>query len=211
MRSTYAAGASRQTVILTAIVGLHVGAFVLIASGLGPRVMESFAPDPPIKVILREEEPARTVAPDKTDPLEVYFQPVPRPDPSIIPRFDEPMNTLSVQDDLLAPAAGDGMVVPPVDYRPPALRTRDSRVAALVNSCYPAGARRDGEEGRATAKVTVDAAGRAAAWSVAESSGFPRLDSALDCVIRRLEFVAGREEGRAVATDALLPIVFRLN
>lgn len=211
MRTTYAAGTSRQTVILTAIAGLHLAAFFLIASGLGPRVMKSFAPDPPIKVILREEEPTRMVPPDNAGPIEDYFQPVPRPDTSNIPRFDEQMSTLPVTDDLRAPASGDGVVIRTVDYRPPTLRTRDSRLAALINSCYPAGARRDGEKGRATAKIRIDAAGKAVAWSVSQSSGFPRLDAALDCVISRLAFVAGRRDGSAVAAEALLPIVFRLN
>lgn len=211
MKASYAAGPSRQSLILAAIVGLHLAAFFLIASGLVPRVMESFASDPPITVILRDEQPAATVAPDETFPDEIYFQPVPAPDASILPPFEEPVATGSVRHDLEVPGSGEGVVYPQADYRPPALRTRDSRLAALINGCYPAGARREGEEGRVTAKISIDSAGRAAAWSVVESSGFPRLDAALDCVIRRLEFVAGTQDGRAVSADALLPIVFRLH
>lgn len=211
MRTTYAAGASRQTVILTAIAGLHLGAFLLIASGLGPRVLESLAPDPPIKVILREEEPIKTVAPENTDPLEGYFLPVPIPDTSTIPTFDEQPNSPPASEYVQALESRRGVDIPPVEYSPPSIRSRDGRLAALIDSCYPAASRRAGEEGRVLAKISIDAAGKAFAWSVAGSSGFPRLDAALDCVIPRLEFVAGRRDGSAVAAEALLPIVFRLD
>ena len=50
MTATYAARASRQSVILAIIAGLHVGAFVLIASGLVPRLMEVEPPQAPITV-----------------------------------------------------------------------------------------------------------------------------------------------------------------
>ena len=33
----------------------------------------------------------------------------------------------------------------------------------------------------------------------------------LDCVIRRLEFIPGRGDGRGVEATVLLPIVFRLD
>jgi protein TonB len=211
MTTTYAARASRQTVILAAIAGLHLGAFVLIASGLGPRVMKTLAPEPTITVILKEKDPIMRVAPEKPDLIDGYLLPVPVPDTSNIPKIDEPPNAPLASDVLRVPEAGGGVDIPSVDYRPPSLRTRDNRLAAAVDACYPAAARRAGEEGRVIAKVSIDASSRAAAWSVAESSGFPRLDAALDCVIRRLKFVAGRRDGSAVSAEAVLPIVFRLD
>jgi len=210
MTTSYAARAPRQGAILTAITVLHLGAFVLIASGLGARVTVSLPPDPAITVVFREEESTPAVAPEEILPGEAYFEVVPRPDPSIIPHFDDPAMTVSKADDFHGPESGEEVAVSPVDYRPPTLRTRGSRLASLVNSCYPSGARREGEEGRVTARIRIDDAGRTVAWSVTESSGFPRLDLALDCVIRRLDFIAGRQDGRAVSADALLPIVFRL-
>jgi TonB family protein len=87
---------------------------------------------------------------------------------------------------------------------------RDNRLAALVDDCYPAAARRMEEEGRAIARIVVGADRRAASWTPILGSGFPRLDAALGCVIRRLQFVPGRRDGRAVAAEVQLPIVFRL-
>ena len=51
MTATYGARASRQSVTLAIIVGLHVGAFVLIASGLVPRLMAVEPPQVPITVL----------------------------------------------------------------------------------------------------------------------------------------------------------------
>jgi TonB family protein len=53
--------------------------------------------------------------------------------------------------------------------------------------------------------------GRSSARTVAGSSGFARLDAAVTCVIRRLEFNPGRRDGAAVAASVTLPIVFRLH
>jgi protein TonB len=67
------------------------------------------------------------------------------------------------------------------------------------------------EEGRVTAQVLIGAQGSALSWRVAQSSGFPRLDAATGCVLGKLEFVAGRQDGQAIAAEAMLPIVFRLD
>jgi protein TonB len=211
MTTTFAAQASRQTVILTVIAGLHLGAFVLIASGLVPRVASINPPDAPIRFFPPKEDPIAVVRPVETIPFEDYTQPVPKPDDALFPKFDETPDAPQTNEDTKAGETGSGPVNAAVEHQPPTVRTRDIRLAALIDACYPAGARRAGEEGRVVAKVMIDASGKAAAWSVAGSSGFPRLDAALDCVIRRIEFVAGRRDGSAVAAEAMLPIVFRLN
>ena len=108
------------------------------------------------------------------------------------------------------PAAGSVPAVAVPDVRGPSLVLRDMRLAALVDACYPAASRRLSEEGRVVVRVDVDATGRASAWIVAGSSGFARLDAAVACVIRRLEFNPGRRDGAAVAASVTLPIVFRL-
>jgi protein TonB len=93
----------------------------------------------------------------------------------------------------------------------PALRLHDGRLATLIGACYPAASRRMGEEGRAIVHIAIDAAGRARRWSLAQGTGFPRLDSAVGCVIRRLEFHPARLDGNAVAAEARLPIAFQLD
>ena len=209
MTATYAARASRQSVILAIIAGLHVGAFVLIASGLVPRLMAVEPPQVPITVFLPPPAPIPIVAPAGQDAASFDPAPVPMPPLDIpVAEVDPPLNPTT--RDPVASVTGTGPVVPS-NAKAPALRTPDSRLAALIDSCYPSAARRLGEEGRTVARVVIDATGRATAWTVEQSSGFSRLDAAMDCVIRRLEFVPGRRNGRAVEATVMLPIVFRLD
>lgn len=97
------------------------------------------------------------------------------------------------------------------DNQPPALDMHDSRLAALIDACHPASARRLGNEERAQVYLAVAAAGRAASWSLEAGTGFSRLDSAVDCVVGRLKFQPARRKGRAVAADVRQTFVFRLN
>jgi periplasmic protein TonB len=212
MTKSFAARGSRQTVVLAAIVGLHLGVFFPAASGLLPRAIEIVTERKPIQVVLREKEPIERVAPESTAPAAAYELRVEQPRVDI-PSIEESANAL---DAVVEPPTGSasipGVAKPGAgDYRAPAVRTRDRRLAALIDRCYPAASRRLGEEGRAVAAVTIGAGGRASAWRLTESSGHPRLDAAMGCVINQIEFVAGRRDGRAVEADASLPVIFRLD
>jgi TonB family protein len=46
--------------------------------------------------------------------------------------------------------------------------------------------------------------------SVAQKSGFDRIDAAAECVIRKLPFEPGKRDGVPVEAQATLPIVFKL-
>ena len=59
--------------------------------------------------------------------------------------------------------------------------------------------------------IVIDTEGRASSWAQAQGTGSSRLDAALECVVRRLQFHPGRRDGRAVVAEVQLPIVFRLN
>jgi periplasmic protein TonB len=212
MSSTHAASSSRHVLVLAAIVGLHVEVFWLVASGLVPRAIKVLAPNPPpIEVVLREKEEVVVVKPDAAPLMEPDYSRVTEPEIPL-PDFAESKEVPAAPVLPRAPAEGSGSVIEfRQDYQPPGLRTRDRRLAALVDSCYPAASRRLGEEGRVVARVVVGADGRARGWNVAQSSGFSRLDAALGCVTERIEFVAGRRDGQPVEAEALLPVVFRLD
>ena len=45
---------------------------------------------------------------------------------------------------------------------------------------------------------------------VTQSSGFPRLDAAVECVVRRLPFEPGKRDGQPVDSQVSVPIVFKL-
>jgi periplasmic protein TonB len=210
--TTYAAGPSRQSAVVTTVLGIHVGLFLVLASGLGRDVWHVIKPDPaPVRIIPKEPPKPVLIAPGPRAPDELQVPRVPEPDIPI-PEFEKPVAAPTAEMQSSATtghdAAGSG---PGGTYQAPALRTRDVRLAALIDSCYPAASRRRGEEGRVLVDLTIAASGRPGAWRVAESSGFAGLDVAAGCVVGKLTFIPGRRDGRAVDADARLPIVFRLN
>ena len=201
--------ATRQTIILAAIGALHVGAFILVSTGISGDFGQLLA-NPPVAVFIPPPVPIPTADPGPVLDPGYSVAEAPRP-PLEIPRFYERIDPTPGLDVNSEGAVGAGPAVPPADYRAPALRTRDSRLAALIDGCYPATSRRLGEEGRVVTRLSIDASGRPMAWSVEGTSGFVRLDAAVDCVIRRLEFIPGRRDGRGVEATVLLPIVFELH
>ena len=209
MSATYAARTSRQTVILAVTAGLHVAVFGLAASGLGPQLIGP-KPSPPTITVIPPKPPIDPVV-EPVPEGPPGFDPTPEAEPILpIPVFEDVLPLRSEADNQVPSGAGSGPVAP-VKVTGPILRTRDNRLAAMINSCYPTTARRLEEEGRTVARLLIDASGRATSWTIQKSSGFSRLDTAMGCVIRRLEFVPGRRDGRAVEAIALLPIVFELD
>ena len=212
MSHAYAARGSRQTAVFTAIAAFHFVAFLVVTMGLVPRVLEKVPVALPITPLASEEKPIPVLErPDVN--LEDFTAEISVAEPDVgIPRFDASETipdastgtTREAGSTTGSPAAHD-------EYIAPRLRTRSGSFAALIGSCYPAASRRLNEEGRVIAHVLIDAKGASVHWSVAQSSGFPRLDEATACVLRKLEFVAGRRDGQAVAAEAMLPIVFRLD
>jgi len=210
MSTSHMAGAPRQVAILATIGGLHIGAFVLAVAGLGPRLDWLQPAPPPFIYVLPKPLLSVPAAPRQPGPPDYTLPRLPLPEVPI-PDFEQERGLQVDANAATDPASGSGPAVAVADVRAPSVRDRDSRLAALVDACYPAASRRLSEEGRIVVRVEVDAAGRASAWNVAGGSGFARLDAAAACVIRRLEFNPGRHDGVAVAASVMLPIVFRLH
>lgn len=208
MSHAFAAGGARQTAVLAAILGLHFAVFLVVA---GSRIVvpPGSLPSLPITVLPKPDQPKPVLSqPDL--PSNDDYQPdvVERPDIPIPVFPDDALRT----DGTGILGGGEGTIVEvPVVQSPPALRTRPASMAAAINACYPAASRRMKEEGTVIALVTIGANGSAANWSVSQSSGFARLDAATACVLQKVDFVAGRRNGQAVAAEARLPIVFRLD
>lgn len=213
MTHACSAGGLRHPAVMLATIGLHLGLFLVIAYGLGPQIRKAIEDPGPIHVPLPEPqpEPLGRHLPGDPLPMEPFHLPVPEPVLQY-PDFAEAEAAPTGQP-ASDPAAGGSIAVIPGTgrYVPASLRTRRDRLNALIDSCYPAAARRENEEGRGLAHIAIDARGHAVSWSVAESSGFPRLDTAMDCVIRRLSFEPAHRDGAAVASEVRLPIVFRLD
>ena len=211
MSHAYAARGARQPAVLAAIVGLHFAVILVIALGLEPRALEIiFKPEP----ITPPKEPEKELVVEpptgnyKPGVIEIVVS-----EPVIDIQVDEePTKGVTASTGVETGSAGEaGTIQAVAEYVPPSLRTRPASLSALINACYPAASRRLNEEGTVLALVAIGANGSAASWSVAQSSGFPRLDAAIACVLGKLDFVAGRRDGQAVSAEALLPIVFKLD
>lgn len=213
MTRPYSAGGSRQGAVFTAIIALHVGVLALVASDIGLRDSgrDADREQPPIVVLPPEPEKRKPVTPDlprpiDQDPFDVPEPELPRPD------FRTP-----VADDAAPtagdPVAGDGVVIVTTssEYLAPRLLMSSRMLTALVKDCYPPASRRLAEEGRAKAWILVGSDGRILSWRLLQSTGFPRLDAAVRCIIERLAIEPGRRDGRAVEAEAILPIVFQLD
>ena len=80
--------------------------------------------------------------------------------------------------------------------------------ALLARIVFPPDARADGASGTAVVRLVVAADGTAGQITVARSTGDARLDSAAVQAVRTQPFVAGRQDGRAVAVRLTLPVRF---
>ncbi len=79
-----------------------------------------------------------------------------------------------------------------------------------VDEYYPPTSTRLGEEGTAKVKVCVGVNGRVTTATLADSSGFERLDEAAVKVAKLYRFNPATEDGKPVEACAPLPIKFKL-
>ncbi len=104
-----------------------------------------------------------------------------------------------------AEQSGTGSPGTPPDQEPPVALNADSPIQ------YPPRLYDQKVEGDVMLRLFVDSAGRLMPESsrVAESSGYPALDSAALSGARRLRFAPARRHGLSIATAFLQPVEFR--
>ena len=209
MANTYSAGGSRQAVVFVAIIVLHIGFFWALKQGLvrgAVQLIQDFSimdlpPPPPPPENLDEPPP----------PPPVDVPPPIVPPPLIdLPVFEGPTTAITARVVEAPPRAQPQQPQRVVQTTPARIKARSDRIAAAINACYPSASRRLSEEGRVMLTITISAAGKVGAMSVNQSSGFARLDTAAECVVRRLPFDPGKRDGQPVDSQATLPIVFKL-
>lgn len=208
MATTYSAGGSRTTAVFVGIVVLHLVFFWALKKGLvrsGLQIVQDFSimdlpPPPPPPENLDEPPP----------PPPVDVPPPTVPPPLIeLPTFEGPSTaiTAKVQE---TPRQQPPTPARQVQITPARIRSRGDRISAAISACYPSASRRLSEEGRVVATITVGADGKAGSVNVTQSSGFQRLDAAVECVVRRLPFEPGKRDGQPVDSQVSIPIVFKL-
>ena len=210
MSHVYSASGSRRSTVFTAIIALHVAIFLVVINDPITVIRNPDRNPGPINVRLPKLPDPVPVPPEETRPIEFGSDQVTEPVIDFSPAAEPDSAATPAEPGL----GGEGGVVrpnPPVNWVAAELRGRSGDFASVIRACYPAGARRAGEEGTVIVAVTIGVEGRAGSWRMLQSSGFSRLDAAVPCVLDKLRFNAAREDGRAVQSEARLPIVFRLN
>lgn len=196
--------------LLTAVIGLHVGVFLLIlaAKTVVPQIMEI-----PLVVDLLETQEI------KKEPV---AKPLPMTKPVVVktPQTPAPKAAAPVveatQSNVPAPAA---VVAAPVEAKPapvapPAEPVSQARFDAdyLKNPApaYPPLSRRMGEEGKVVLRVSVNAQGSADSVEIRTSSGSQRLDESAQKTVRNWKFIPAKRGDSAVQSWVLVPIIFKL-
>ena len=201
--------ALRQTLVVSAIVGLHLGAFAVVKIGLLPHLKLTEIEWPRLRFL---RDPPKLVVERPDDLVARHYEGEVQREPDIaFPVFDDVASPPFADSGSQPTVVGGEPRLPSAKFQAPEIRTPDRRVKSLIDSCYPSASRRLSEEGRVVARLVIGADGRAVSWAVDQQSGFPRLDAATACVVRRLDFVAGRRDGHAVEATVRLPIMFQLD
>ena len=196
--------------LLTAVIGLHVGVFLLIlaAKTVVPQIMEI-----PLVVDLLETQEIRKEPVAK--PL-----PMAKPVPVKVPQTPAPKAAAPVveatQSNVPAPAAAVAAPAEakPAPAAPPAEPVSQARFDAdyLKNPApaYPPLSRRMGEEGKVVLRVSVTPQGSADNVEIRTSSGSPRLDESAQKTVRNWKFIPAKRGDVAVQSWVLVPIIFKL-
>jgi protein TonB len=180
------------------VLGLHLVLIYFVAGSLGIVKLPEFAK--PMEAVIidspqeQQHEPVPIVKPDLEQP-QVETPPLEDTVPEIEVPVDEP-----------APNAISAETSPSL----PVGETANMKVNKRVDPVYPAGARRDGEQGTGMFKVLVDEKGRPLDVQVLKSTGFPRLDTAALEAIRKWVFSPAMANGQGVQSWTRVQVAFQL-
>lgn len=183
-----------------AVIGIHVLIIYGLATSMGIVKIPKFAE--PIEAVFIPEQTESQPEPLKPVKPEIdQVMPTEQPMPEL--EFDEPIvppaeNAVPASENAIAATEATGAVA------------QDLKASNRVEPTYPSASRRAGEEGTVRLKVLVDEKGRPRDVTVANSSGFPRLDQAAMEAVRKWRFVAATDGTNAISAWTQVAITFRL-
>jgi periplasmic protein TonB len=199
---------TRRGLVFVAIVGLHLGMYYVLNSGLSQHLVDVVLG--PIETRMIEEAPD-TDEPPPPPPPKIETPPpfVPPPEVSIELPVETNASTAIQTVTNVRPTAPP----PPVAQPAPIARTApksDTR-RPLSQPEYPPSSRRAGEHGTVILEVYVLETGRVGEARVKQSSGFPRLDEAAVREVKRAwRLVPGTENGKPVPMWGQFAVTFKL-
>jgi protein TonB len=200
---------TRRTVVLFAIVALHIFIAWALATGLARRAIELVAPPLQTAVI---DEVKQQEQPPPPPPPQMERPPVEVPPPDVNIEVPVEPTSTAIRDTTNQPVV---KAPPPPPPSKPVNRVQggpDKRFPS-TDDYYPAASKRLGEQGRSTVKVCVDSKGKLTDEpTVVQSSGMPRLDEG---AVKLAKAGSGHyrpttEDGQPVASCFAFAIKFEL-
>jgi periplasmic protein TonB len=182
---------TRRTVVLFAIIGLHIFIFWALATGLAQRAIEVLAP--PIQTEIVQEEQKKVDLPPPPPP-EFQKPPVEVPPPDVV--VDMPVEQTNSTAISNVTTKSQAPAPPPRA----AVAGTPARITKPANTddFYPSASQRLGEEGVPVVHVCLDPSGKITNVSVATSSGKPRLDEGAINVAKATRYAPKTEDGKPV-------------
>lgn len=203
------------------VLACHAAVLWALQNGLAMRVADVVTPVRVIAEVLLPPPPApvrRTPAPppapssaQQRSPTPPQPQPLPRADPAPVVEaaaaVADAAPVVSVVAPVAAPSAG-----PAPAPMPPRIELPSSDADYLHNPkpAYPPLSKRMGEQGKVLIRVLISAEGALLEASVAQSSGYDRLDQAALAAVLQWRFVPGKRNGVPVQMAHHVPLNFVL-
>jgi protein TonB len=195
---------TRRTVVLFAIIALHLLILWVLATGLATRAIEMVAPPIQTQIV---QQTKQTVKPPPPPPPELQRQQVEVPPPVVniqIPAAEQTHAITVVKRVVRSAPAPAPVHVTPLSIRGALPPTDDY---------YPDASRRLGEQGTALVKLCIGPGGRVTGTpAIQKSSGSSRLDQAAlrYALATSGHFSPETRNGTAVTVCTALPIRFQL-
>lgn len=195
--------ATRKFVGLGVAVAVHAALIWALMNGLAEKVVD--AVQEPLQVALIAEPPAPPAPPPPPQPEVVKPQKAYVPPPKVKLKAPPPPQNTIKQVQIKAP---DPVPVKPAP-QPTAPRADPSH--GNTQPPYPAASRRNGEQGRVVLLLYVSETGAVTDGSIAQSSGFERLDKvALIHARRTWHFLPSMLDGKPVGRWMKFAVYFKL-
>lgn len=201
-------GMSRARVVGLVAVGLvHVLLGYALITGLASRAVKLITE--PMKTVNIKEEVKPPEEPPPPPPKDIEIPPFVPPPEVTIQSDAPPPPTISVQNRVVPPPVVTYVApTPPQPVQPPAPvgETRgaqlDPRSTTTTEDDYPPASQRANEEGVVTVNLSINTAGRVDSCTVAQTSGFTRLDEkTCQIALRRFKGKPALQNGAAVASQ----------
>lgn len=206
-RSAYGAHRSPNWVTILAIAALHLVAFYALVKF---DVIHVAPKKKPLVVDLIAEPPAPPAEKPKPEPVVVEkVQPVVLAPPPIVQTIAPPPPPITVTNTPPPPKPVAVSAPPPTG--PVTVGNLDERLLEGRPPRYPMESRRKHEQGTVVLRLLIGTDGRVADISVAQSSGFVRLDRAALQAVRDWRWQPTVRDGQPVEVRGLYSMPFTLN